>query len=83
MLSGKFRDVFGMWMAIKNGTSWQAKKDTLEKNAKNKRFVFCSMLESPLGQHKNSDGGVSPSFSVSYSIFILFLHPESPLRATL
>ncbi|HPS61223.1 MAG TPA: hypothetical protein PLE33_08195 [Candidatus Cloacimonas sp.] len=68
-------------MAIKNGTSWQAKSDTLEKKWEDKLFAFYSMLESPLGRHQNSDGCVSPSGNISYSIFIIFPHPESPLGA--
>ncbi|HPS61209.1 MAG TPA: hypothetical protein PLE33_08125, partial [Candidatus Cloacimonas sp.] len=40
--------------------------------------------ESPLGRHKNSDGGVSPSFSVSYGIFLSFFPiPGSPLGRNL
>jgi hypothetical protein len=34
-------------MAIKNGTSWQAKSDPLENNGKTISSPFFSMLESP------------------------------------
>jgi hypothetical protein len=47
MLSGKFRDVFGMWMAIKNGTNWQVKNDTLAKNGKTNASSFALCLKAP------------------------------------
>jgi hypothetical protein len=34
-------------MAIKNGTSWQAKSDTLEKNAKTNSSPFALCLKAP------------------------------------
>ena len=52
MLSGKFRDVFGMWMAIKNGTNWQVKNDTLAKNGKTNASSFALCLKAPKGNTK-------------------------------
>jgi len=36
-----------VWMAIKNGTSWQAKSDTLEKNGKTNSSSFALCLKAP------------------------------------
>ncbi len=47
-------------MAIKNGTSWQAKSDTLEKKGENKLFALCPLPKSPLGRHRNGDLLVNP-----------------------
>ena len=38
------------------------------KKWENKLFVFCSMLESPLGLHKNSNGCVNPSENAGKNI---------------
>ena len=36
-----------LWLAIKNGTSWQAKSDTLEKNGKINFSPFALCLKTP------------------------------------
>jgi len=47
-----------------------------------KKYLFAlrPLPKSPLGRHNSSDGCVSPSENVRYSIFLSFSpHPESPL----